>query len=103
MVNPRAQLTTRLNALKTASGSGPSHGLISVLSALGRGLSDSARVTTLSWHNGVLDVYVTTPDVETLNKIRSQLAQQTGRSVKIEKASAKGKRFDGRLRIGKAS
>jgi general secretion pathway protein L len=103
MVNPRAQLTTRLNALKAASGSGPSNGLIGILSALGKGLTDSARVTTLSWHEGVLDVSVTTPDVEALNKLRSQLARQTGRQVKIEQASAKGKNFNGRLRIGKAS
>jgi general secretion pathway protein L len=103
MSDPRAQMTSRLRALEGA-GNGTSSPLFTILSALGDGLSASAAtgVTALSYHNEIVELQLTTPDVKTLDDLRNQLAGATNFTVAIESANAAGKSVDGRLRIGGA-
>lgn len=96
----RGRVQSRLTQLKAASGDGPDNGLLAMLGALGGGIGKSTTLTTLSWHNGVLEIQVTTPNVQTLGELRGRLEKKTGLNVQIESASAKGKTVDGRLRIG---
>ncbi|HET8552302.1 MAG TPA: type II secretion system protein GspL [Gammaproteobacteria bacterium] len=103
MVNPRAQLESRLRALRAAAGNGPHNGLLAMLGALGEGIGDQSRLTTLSWHDNVLELQVTTPNVQTLGELRNKLAKKTGLNVQIESANAQGNSVDGRLRIGGTS
>lgn len=101
--DPRGRLQSRLSQLRAASGNGPHNGLLSMLGALAGGIGTSTQVTTLSWHNGVLDLQVTSPNPQTLGDLRARLASETGLDVQIEQVSAEGKNVNGRLRIGAPS
>ncbi|HET7307983.1 MAG TPA: type II secretion system protein GspL [Gammaproteobacteria bacterium] len=103
MVNPRAQLESHLRALRAAAGNGPHNGLLAMLGALGEGIGNQSRLTTLSWHDNVLELQVTTPNVQTLGELRNKLAKKTGLNVQIESANAQGNSVDGRLRMGGTS
>lgn len=103
MVNPQAQMASRVDELQGAGGM-PENGLLSMLAALGKGLGSTATTTlkTLDYHNGALDLQLTTPNVQVLDDLRGHLAQATGMNVAIESANAAGKTVDGRLRVGGA-
>ncbi|HET7371442.1 MAG TPA: type II secretion system protein GspL [Gammaproteobacteria bacterium] len=96
----RGRVQSRLTQLQSATGEGPDNGLLAMLGALGGGIGESTTLTTLSWHNGILEIQVTAPNVQTLGELRGQIEKKTGLNVQIESASAKGKTVDGRLRIG---
>lgn len=102
LVNARAQMAARLNELRGAGGT--KSPLLSMLNALGTGLkaAGAADLKSLSYHNEVLDLQLTVPDVKTLDDLRGRLAAATQLAVAIESANAAGKSVDGRLRIGGA-
>lgn len=101
--DPQAQWQSRLRALE-GTGNSKSSPLFTMLSALGESLSASAAtgVTALSYHNEIVELQLTTPDVKTLDDLRNRLADATNLTVAIESANAAGKSVDGRLRIGGA-
>ncbi len=100
IVDPRLQMERKLKSLRGGSGEGGN-------SALGL-LSDAAtvlksteglKIKSLRYKDGKLNVDMIIKDLQTLDKVKLQLTQNTGLSVDIVTANSRNNQVESRLKI----
>ncbi len=98
--DPRAQLDSRLRAL-AASGGDPGQGFLDGVGALSAAVARAgdAKIETLSYRGGVLDVRVTVSSVDTLDNVTRQIETESTLSASIQSANPGSEGVEGRLQI----
>ncbi len=99
--DPRAALNSRLRALGQTSGK-PSNGFLDTLETVSRALSDGGtgtRLESVDYRNGVMELRLRVPDVETLDRIQKTIAKDARLTAEIQSANADDDQILGRLRI----
>jgi general secretion pathway protein L len=93
----RKQIEARLNQLR---GSGPVSGMMTTLATLAEALGQApgTNVEALAYRNNITDLRVLAPSVDMLDRIR-QVASERGLNAKIESASPRDSKFEGRLQF----
>jgi general secretion pathway protein L len=93
----RRQIEARLNQLR---GTGPVSGMMTTLATLGEALGQTpgVNVEALAFRNNTTDLRVLAPSVDVLDRIR-QVASEHGLEAKIESASPRDSKFEGRLQF----
>jgi general secretion pathway protein L len=93
----RRQIDARLNQLR---GSGPVSGMMTTLATLGEALAQArdVNIEALAYRNNTTDLRVLAPSVDVLDRIR-QVASEHGLEAKIESASPRDSKFEGRLQF----
>lgn len=96
----RKQVESRLNQLR---GTGPVSGMMTTLATLGEALAQSpdTNIEALAYRNNTTDLRVLAPSVDVLDRIR-QVASERGLNAKIESASPRDSKFEGRLQFKNA-
>lgn len=99
LVDPMLQLE-QLAASLRGSGPGADGQFLLMLDALGKALVASGGTTLgrLDYRNGLMDLTLTAPDVDTLDKI-SRLIEQGGLTAEIQSANQRDEGILGRIRI----
>ena len=93
----RRLVEARLNQLR---GTGPVSGMMTTLAMLGEALGQTPEVNieALAYRNNTTDLRVLAPSVDVLDRIR-QIASEHGLDAKIESASPRDSKFEGRLQF----
>ena len=93
----RRQIEARLSQLR---GTGPVSGMMMTLATLGEALGQTpdVNIEALAYRNNTTDLRVVAPSVDVLDRIR-QLASERGLDAKIESASPRDSKFEGRLQF----
>ena len=93
----RRMVEARLNQLR---GTGPVSGMMTTLATLGEALGQTpgVNVEALAFRNNTTDLRVLAPSVDVLDRIR-QVASEHGLDAKIESASPRDSKFEGRLQF----
>jgi general secretion pathway protein L len=93
----RRQFEARINALK---GGGENGGLLPGLATLGEALAQTpdTRIEALSYRGRVLDLRLSAPTVDALDKLRS-LTQNSGLQSELQSATPRDNHVEGRLQI----
>lgn len=97
VVNPRAQMTTRLDAMRSG---GHKSGFAEVLARAGSAMvgRKDTQVTGLTWRAGTLEVELDAGGLQTLDTIQRAL-QEKGLKAEISGAERRGERVAGSIRI----
>jgi type II secretory pathway component PulL len=84
-----------------AGGSATSSRLLDHLADVAAALqgTPNARLNGFSFRNQRLELSVTVPDAQSLDRLRSSLAEQAGQSVEIQSANSTSAGLEGRLLI----
>ena len=101
MVNPRAQLQQRLASLERVAGGGPAD-FLALLGQAGPVLRGTGglELQGANFRDGTLDLELTVANLQVLDRLKQQLAQDGGLSAEIQSAAADGEqRVKSRLRI----
>lgn len=93
----RRMIEARLNQLR---GTGPVSGMMTTLATLGEALGQTpgVNVEALAFRNNTTDLRVLAPSVDVIDRIR-QVASERGLEAKIEAASPRDSKFEGRLQF----
>lgn len=100
MVNPRVQMERVLKGLRQSSTSSDS--FLALLAATGQVLSRSpalARLLSLNYRGGRLDLDVDASDVQALDRLKQDLERETGLQVEIQTANTRDGRVQSRLQL----
>lgn len=100
VVNPRVQMQQQLEKLQRRQGTG--NRFLSLLSRSGKVLKEmqGIEITGANFRAGRLDMDLTVSNLQLLDQLKQQLAQDAGLSVEIQSATAgPDKRVRSRLRI----
>lgn len=99
VVNPRAQMEHRLQALRSGGGA---RGVLDLLAPTGAVLRDvnGLRLRGLRYRDEELELDVTLPDLQVLDGIRQALTGR-GLAAEVGTASAEGGQVKARLRVGR--
>ena len=100
IVNPKAQMESRLAAARAASGAvdAPFLTALEVIS----GALDSAtntRIEALSFRSGVMELKISVPGVDALDRIQKQVVANGNLEASILSAKPEGEGIEGRLRV----
>ena len=97
LVDARPQVQGHLNSLRAGASAS---GLLQGLSTLGDALAQApgARLEALVYGNNTLDLRVTAPNVDALDRIQ-HAATERGLTAKIQSATPRDNRVDGRLQL----
>jgi general secretion pathway protein L len=100
IVNPRAQMEQRLAAIggPAMSTDAPFLEAIEVVSGA-LGSAPEARIEAMSFRNGVMELKLSVPGVDTLDKIQRQIVAAGGFDSDILSANPRGDRYEGRLQV----
>ncbi len=93
----RRQIEMRLNQLR---GTAPASGMMVTLAALSDALAQTPDTTVeaIAYRNNTTDVRLLAPSVDALDRIR-QVATEKGLDAKIQSASPRESKFEGRLQF----
>jgi len=93
----RRMVEARLNQLR---GTGPVSGMMMTLATLGEAIGQAPEVNieAVAYRNNTTDLRVVAPSVDALDKVR-QVASERGLDAKIESASPRDSKFEGRLQF----
>jgi general secretion pathway protein L len=96
----RGQLSAQLAQLGAQSAGG-SHEFLDVLRSISQAIAanGSARIEAVNYRAGTLELRIRAPNVEALDKIQQQVAQNGGLKAQIQSANAAGSEVVGRLQI----
>ena len=99
VVNPRAQMEHRLQALRSGGGTS---GVLDLLARTGAVLQDmdGVRLRGLRYRGEELELDLTLPDLQVLDRIRQALTGR-GLAAEVGTASAEGGQVKARLRVGR--
>ncbi len=94
----RARVEQRLVQLRSAAPEGGS--LLTLMTAVAgaHAASPTAHIDALSFRKGLLDLKVTGPDAESLERINQSL-RSTGLHSELASGSARGQNYEGRLQV----
>jgi general secretion pathway protein L len=97
--DPRQLMQSALDNLR---GGADASGLLHTLTQIAPILSSTTRTTLtgIEYHNATLELGLRAPDVQTLDRMREQLATLPGLSVQVTSANTGTNGVDGRIRIG---
>ncbi|NOX43716.1 MAG: type II secretion system protein GspL [Gammaproteobacteria bacterium] len=100
VVNPQVQMERKLKALRGGAGQGGSS-VLGLLSGTASVLKSTAglEIKSIRYQDGKLDVDMIIKDLQTLDKLKLQLVQQSGLSVDIVTANSRNNRVESRLKI----
>jgi len=100
IVNPKAQMESRLAAVRAASGAVDAPFLLA-LDVISRAVKSapSARIEALSFRNGVMEIKIAVPSVDTLDQIQKQVVADGDLDASILSAKPDGDAVEGRLRV----
>jgi general secretion pathway protein L len=100
VVNAKAQMEEGLRSLRgdTRRVSG---GFLDLLSGSGEALSktDGLELQRISYRDGQLDLAIVIRDLQGLDQLKQQLSAQSGYSVEIQSATARGNSVEARLQL----
>ncbi|MDZ7662392.1 type II secretion system protein GspL [Thiohalophilus sp.] len=100
VVNPQVQMRQHLAALESTQDDDNNPRLSNLLALAGPALAgDDTQLRSLRLRDGRLEVDLSAPSIESLERIREKLAAYEGLVVELRSASTRGKRADGRLLI----
>jgi len=99
VVNPRAQMESRLSKLRARAG-GAGGGFIEMLAVAGPLLGgEGIHLKSLRYRDGQLDVELQAADFQRLEGLKQQLSEAATWSIEIQSATAREDKVDGRLLI----
>lgn len=100
IVNPLVQLRQRASQLRSNGGGNTDTGFIEILQVLGQALAQAngATLGKLDYRNNTMDLTLSAPDVDTLDRIRIQL-EGAGLQAEIQSANQIDLGVQGRVRI----
>jgi general secretion pathway protein L len=100
VVNPRAQMTTRLESLR---GGGSRSGFAQLLARSGEVVAGAEGVTLreLGWRGGQLELVLEAEDLQALDGLRRALAE-TGLRAELDQAERSGEQVNGVVRVAEA-
>jgi general secretion pathway protein L len=103
IVKPRAQMESRLAAVRAASGAVDAP-FLSALDVISRAVTSApnARIEALSFRNGVMELKISVPGVDTLDRIQKQVVADGSLEASILSARPDGDGIEGRLRVSAA-
>jgi len=105
VIKPRAQMEQKLKELQGQGGSRKVT-FLSLLSDSGKAFKQTPglNLRSIRFKNGVLDVDLEVPNLQTLDQLKQSLSKQKGMSVEIQSAASRNNIVQGRLQIkGQAS
>ena len=99
MVDPQAQMQQRLKQL--TGGGGNAAGVLPMLAVIGRTLQaqSGAQLQGFSYHGGELQLQIQAGSIETLNDLKSALAQDASLQVQLDSVNSSGGQTTGRLTL----
>ncbi len=100
IVNPRAQMESRLVAVRAASG-GTDAPFLTALDAISRAVNaaPNARIEAMSFRNGVTELKLSVPGVDTLDQIQKLVSADGRFEASILSANPRGDGVEGRLQV----
>lgn len=100
VVDPRVQVSRRLEELRAASGM-TGGGFVAVMASIGPQLAahTALEVQTINYRDGRLDLDLRVPDLQQLDRLKQTLSGASGWRVEIASARSEGDRVEGRLRL----
>jgi general secretion pathway protein L len=103
IVNHKRQMESRLAAVRASRG-GSDAPFLKSLEALGRavGTAPGTSVESLSFRNGVMEVKLSTPSVDTLDAIQRSIEGSPALDASILSANPRGDSVEGRIQLTEA-
>ncbi|MGI9264637.1 MAG: type II secretion system protein GspL [Gammaproteobacteria bacterium] len=103
IVNPRAQMESRLAAARAATGAVDAPFLTAV-DVISRAVSaaPNSQIEALSFRNGILELKISVPGVDTLDRIQKQVIADGQLEASILSATPRSDGVEGRLRVSVA-
>ncbi|MGD1976773.1 MAG: type II secretion system protein GspL, partial [Gammaproteobacteria bacterium] len=103
IVNHKRQMESRLAAVRASRG-GSDAPFLRSLEALGRavGTAPGTSVESLSFRNGVMEVKLSTPSVDTLDAIQRSIEGSPALDASILSANPRGDSVEGRIQLTEA-
>lgn len=100
IVNPRAQMESRLAAARAASGAIDAPFLTAV-DIISRAVTSApnSRIEALSFRNGVMELKISVPGVDTLDRIQKEVVADGQLDASILSATPRSEGVEGRLRV----
>jgi len=100
IVNPRAQMEERLKSLRGGT-TRVSGGFLNLLAGSGDSLQQTAglELQRVSYRDGQLDLAIVIRDLQGLDQLKQRLSAQSGFSVEIQSATARGNSVEARLQL----
>lgn len=98
VVDPRVQMQTALDKLRSGGNGGDALALLNKVSAPLSG-APGAEVKRINYREGQLEVSLTVGDLQALDALKATLATQTGLGVDIQSAAARDNHVDAVLQI----
>ncbi len=104
VVNPRAQMEQGLEKLRSGGGL-MSSGFLDILKASGADFSKTKGLVLqrFSYRDGRLDIALTIPDLQALDKLKERLVKDAGLLVEIQSASARNGKVEARMQLRRAA
>lgn len=101
VVNPRSQMTTRLESLR---GGGGGAGFLELMARAGEPLTGADGITleTVKWRNQRLQLELEATDLQVLDRLRERLGNN-GLNAELERAERQGEQVAGEIRLTEAS
>jgi general secretion pathway protein L len=101
IVNPRAQFEQRLGAIGGTGGGGVDAPFLDAMEVVGAALAGApeATIEAMSFRNGVMELKLSVPGVDTLDRIQREIVAAGRFSSNILSANPRGDRYEGRLQV----
>ena len=100
VVNARGQMETRLRAIRAAGG-GSDAPFLAIMEVVSRALvaEPEARLESLSFRNGIMELKIAVPGVDTLDRVARQVEAGGRLDAEILSANPRGDTVEGRLQV----
>lgn len=100
MVRPRQQMESRLAAIRAARGDSAAP-FLATLESVSRALTAApeAKVESLSFRNGIMELKISAPSVDSLDRIQRQIEAAGSLKANILSANPRGDAVEGRIQL----
>ena len=97
--DPRRQFDSLRLAAGDTGAAGP--GMLTALNAVSQAMlkESGAAVVSIGFRSGVMDLRLVVPDVDTLDRVRQNVAEAAGLSAEIQSANPDDGKVEGRLQL----
>jgi len=103
VVNARGQMETRLRAIRSAGG-GSDAPFLAIMEVISRALvaEPEARLESLSFRNGIMELKLAAPSVDTLDRLQRQVEAGGSLDADILSANPRDEGVEGRIQVSEA-
>lgn len=103
VVNARGQMETRLRAIRAAGG-GSDAPFLAIMEVISRALvaEPQARLESLSFRNGIMELKLAAPSVDTLDRVQRQVEAGGELDANILSANPRDEGVEGRIQVSEA-